>query len=403
MNIKIYLNTILTFAFIALLSCENANYSQNSKVNSDTIDSDIIVGAERIEEYVKLLKGKRVALVANHASTIDNVHIVDRLLEDSIDVIKVFSPEHGFRGKADAGEKVFSEIDLKTKLPIISLYGDNKKPKNDQLEDVDLILFDLQDVGVRFYTYISTLHYVIEAASDLGIPMIVLDRPNPNANYIDGPILKNGFESFVGLHPIPVVYGLTIGELAVMINEEGWTSSSSKCNINVISCLNYSHQSEYVLPISPSPNLPNQKSIYLYPSLCFFEGTNISVGRGTNLSFQQIGAPSLKEKYDYSFTPKSSKGAKNPKWIGKKCYGLSFESLYDKRAESLNLDYLIEFYKNSPSKEDYFNSFFKLLAGQEDLKKAIESGKSSLEIKQTWQKDKDAYLKLRSKYLIYED
>ncbi len=404
MNFKIYLYTILTFTLIALLSCENANYSQNSAESIDTFElNEIIVGAERLEEYIYLVRDKKVAIVANHASTIKDVHIVDHFLSEGVDVIKVFSPEHGFRGDADAGEKVKSEIDAKTKLPIISLYGDNKKPKKEQLDNVELIVFDLQDVGVRFYTYISTLHYVIEAAAELGIPLIVLDRPNPNAHYIDGPILKEGFESFVGLHPIPVVYGLTIGELAVMINEEGWINTTKKCNLKIISCLNYNHQREYVLPISPSPNLPNQESIYLYPSLCFFEGTAISVGRGTDLPFQQIGSPDLKGEYDYYFVPKPSKGAKNPKWNGKKCYGLNLENLDAVREDKLNLNYLIEFYNKSASRDDFFNSFFKLLAGQNDLRQAIEKGDSAMEIAKSWDREKEAYLKLRSKYLIYED
>jgi uncharacterized protein YbbC (DUF1343 family) len=398
-----YLNTILSFALIALLSCDNANYSQNSIVSVDAGLKEIVVGADRIEEYLELLKGKKVALVANHASTIGDTHIVDRLISEEVDIVKVFSPEHGFRGDADAGENVKSEIDAKTKLPIISLYGDNKKPKKEQLSDVQLIVFDLQDVGVRFYTYISTLHYVIEAAAELNIPLILLDRPNPNANYIDGPVLKEGFESFVGLHPIPVVYGLTIGELAVMINEERWTNATTKCNLKIISCLNYTHQSEYILPIPPSPNLPNQKSIYLYPSLCFFEGTDISVGRGTNLPFQQIGAPILKGEYEYYFIPKPTKGAKNPKWNGKKCYGLSLGNSDPVMERNLNLDYLIEFYKKSSSKKEFFNSFFNLLAGQDNLKKSIEKGESAAEIAKSWNNDKEAYLKLRSRYLIYED
>lgn len=403
MNTINYAKAILILAFFALYSCNGNNLPKSSSDYAIEVEhKEVVVGAEQFEEYIELLKGKRVGVVANHASFVRESHLVDSLLSIGIDVIKVFSPEHGFRGNADAGEKVNSEIDPRTNLPIISLYGDNKKPSSEQLQDIEILLFDLQDVGVRFYTYISTLHYIIEASADNNIPLVVLDRPNPNAHYIDGPILKKENKSFVGLHPIPIVYGMTIGELAEMINGELWTNSKEKCDLKVVSCLNYNHNKEYILPIAPSPNLPNQRSIYLYPSLCLFEGTTISVGRGTNYPFQQIGSPEYNEIYEYSFTPVSSFGAKKPKHQDKNCYGIKFYGDRLEAPSSLDLSYLIYFYIKYP-KDDFFNNFFNFLAGDNNLKEQIILGKKEAEIKSSWKSELEDFKILRKKYLIYKE
>ena len=363
----------------------------------DTNAQNIITGAERVNKYLSLITNKQVAVVGNQTSMINNLHLVDSLISHKINIVKVFSPEHGFRGNEDAGAYIKDDIDSKTKLPIISLYGKNKKPSNDDLEDVDIILFDIQDVGVRFYTYISTLHYVMEAAAENNIELIVLDRPNPNGHYIDGPVREENYKSFVGMHPVPIVYGMTIGEYAKMINGEKWISQ--KCNLKVIKLIGYSHDSHYDLPIKPSPNLPNSRSINLYPSLCLFEGTNISVGRGTNFPFQHFGAPYLKS--NYNFIPKSGKGSKFPKHENKRCYGsdLRFQENY---MNNINLVWLINCYNECPNKEDFFNSFFDKLAGNEKLRKQIYEGKETSEIINSWQKDLNKFKKIRAKYLMYD-
>ena len=362
----------------------------------DTNAQNIITGAERVNKYLSLITNKQVAIVGNQTSMINNLHLVDSLISHKINIVKVFSPEHGFRGNEDAGAYIKDDIDSKTKLPIISLYGKNKKPSNDDLEDVDIILFDIQDVGVRFYTYISTLHYVMEAAAENNIELIVLDRPNPNGHYIDGPVREENYKSFVGMHPVPIVYGMTIGEYAKMINGEKWISQ--KCNLKVIKLIGYSHDSHYDLPIKPSPNLPNSRSINLYPSLCLFEGTNISVGRGTNFPFQHFGAPYLKS--NYNFIPKSGKGSKFPKHENKRCYGsdLRFQENY---MNNINLVWLINCYNECPNKEDFFNSFFDKLAGNEKLRKQIYEGRETSEIINSWEKDLNKFKKIRAKYLLY--
>ena len=281
--------------------------------------SQIMVGAERINSYLPLLQEKKIAIVGNQSSLIQKKHLVDSLLSRNINIIKVFSPEHGFRGIEDAGAKIEDGIDEKTGIPIISLYGRNKKPTNKQIKEIDIIIFDIQDVGARFYTYISTLHYVMEAASENNIKVIVLDRPNPNGHYVDGPVREDMFKSFVGMHPVPIVHGMTIGEYALMINGENWISN--KCDLLVIKMENYNHDTHYNLPVKLSPNLPNAKAVNLYPSLCLFEGTNVSVGRGTDYPFQQFGSPYLKS--NYSFIPKSKSGSRKPKHENKKCYGFN--------------------------------------------------------------------------------
>lgn len=357
---------------------------------------NIITGAERVNKYLPLITNKQVAIVGNQTSMINDIHLVDSLISYKINITKVFSPEHGFRGNEDAGALIKDDIDSTTKLPIISLYGKNKKPSIDDLKDVDIILFDIQDVGVRFYTYISTLHYVMEAAAENNVELIVLDRPNPNGHYIDGPVREEKYKSFVGMHPVPIVYGMTIGEYAQMINGEKWISQ--KCNLKVIKLVGYNHDSHYDLPIKPSPNLPNSRSINLYPSLCLFEGTNVSIGRGTNFPFQHFGAPYLKS--NYSFIPKSGKGSKFPKHENKRCYGtdLRFQENY---MSNINLVWLINCYNECPNKEDFFNSFFDKLAGNEKLRKQIYEGRETSEIINSWEKDLNKFKKIRAKYLLY--
>ena len=327
------------------------------------------------------------------------VHLVDSLISLKIDIKKIFSPEHGFRGEADAGEKINNNIDTKTGIEIISLYGKNKKPTNKQLNGIDILIFDIQDVGARFYTYISTLHFVMEAAAENNIKLIVLDRPNPNGHYVDGPIRELDLKSFIGMHPIPIVHGMTIGEYSLMINNEGWLANKIKCDLKVIKMQNYNRNLIYNLPIKPSPNLPNQKSINLYPSLCLFEGTNVSIGRGTNLQFQIIGNPNW-ENYTFTFTPESMSGAKNPKHINSKCYGIDLRN--NPRLSSINLKWIIEAYKNSEDKISFFGKSFDKLAGTYDLKKQIIKGENEIQIKKSWKNGIEKFNKIRAEYLLYE-
>ena len=359
-------------------------------------EKKIIVAAENTKEYIKILGNKIKALVVNQTSLIQQTHIVDSLLSLNIKIMKIFSPEHGFRGKEDAGAKIEDEIDLKTGIPIVSLYGKNKKPSKEQLSDVDIILFDIQDVGARFYTYISTLHYVMEAAGENNIKLIVLDRPNPNLHYIDGPVRKKEFTSFVGLHPIPIVHAMTIGEYAKMINGENWIANT--CDLTIIKIQNYNRNLKYNLPVKPSPNLPNSRAINLYPSLCLFEGTTISVGRGTEYPFQHFGAPYLKS--NYNFTPKSGEGSKYPKHENIICYGTDLR-FQDDYLKSINLKWLIESYQACPEKDNFFNDFFDKLSGTDQLRKQITSGKTEQEIKESWEKDLKTFKEIRKKYLLY--
>lgn len=357
---------------------------------------NIVVGSEKTNFYLPLLKNKNVAIVANQTSRIHNTHLVDSLVELDISISKIFSPEHGFRGEEDAGTHIKNDKDPITKIKIVSLYGKNKKPKKEDLDSTDIIIFDIQDVGARFYTYISTLHYVMEASAENNIELIVFDRPNPNGHYVDGPILDDKHKSFVGLHPIPIVHGMTIGEYAKMINGEKWISKA--CDLKIITMDNYNRYMHYNLPVRPSPNLPNSKSINLYPSLCLFEGTNISVGRGTEYPFQHFGSPYLNSKY--SFIPKSSFGSKNPKHKEKICYGtdLRFTDIY---LTKLNLSWLINCYKESKDKNNFFNSFFDKLAGNNRLRLQIQEGMTEKEIRKTWDQDLNKFEEIRKKYLIY--
>ncbi len=363
----------------------------------------IVLGNERIFLYLDSLRGKRVAILANQSSVIGKTHIVDSLLSLGINVVKVFAPEHGFRGTADAGEKIWSHTDPQTGLPIVSLYGSNKKPRPDQMNDVDIVLFDIQDVGVRFYTYISTLHYIMEACAENKKALIVLDRPNPNAHYIDGPIREEDQTSFIGMHPVPVVYGMTIGEYALMINGEFWLKKDVICKLSVVPCEHYSHKSKYEIPIAPSPNLRTDLAISLYPSLCFFEATTVSVGRGTEQPFEIYGHPNFK-KTDFTFVPMPTTGAKDPLYQNKTCYGFDLKSEHRKRMYGLNLSWLINAQKQLNDTLAFINqrNFFDRLAGNTLLRKQITEGKSEKEIKESWNQGLSDFKKVRQKYLIYK-
>lgn len=363
--------------------------------------SNVTVGAAQFDRYLPILLGKKIGLVVNHTSLVGETHLADTLLSLDIDVRKVFAPEHGFRGEADAGATVKDGIDTKTNLPVISLYGKNKKPTTDQLEDVDVLIFDIQDVGTRFYTYISTMHYVMEAAAENNKEVVILDRPNPNGMYVDGPVLDMEFQSFVGMHPIPIVHGLTVGELAKMIVGENWLNTPSRLNLNIVRCQGYTHKMTYSLPVKPSPNLPNDLSVKLYPSLCLFEGTVISVGRGTHKPFQQIGHPDF-NGMQHQFTPESIEGmASSPRYEGKVCHGIDFTEKEFSRA--FTLQYLIDFYNIYNGDEPFFNDYFNKLAGNEELQQQLKAGLTEKEIKQSWEEELEAYRAMRKKYLLYED
>jgi uncharacterized protein YbbC (DUF1343 family) len=403
-----------TYLFLfACLFFQFQSCAQKDKIEST---SQIITGADQYAKYLPLLRDKNIAIVANQTSVVNTlqrkevkpnvmgsemvaIHLVDFLRSKRIKIDKVFAPEHGFRGKADAGEIVKDGVDPKTRIPVISLYGKNKKPTSEQLRLIDVIVFDIQDVGARFYTYISTLHYVMEAAAEQNIPVIVLDRPNPNGHYIDGPILEKKHKSFVGMHPVPVVYGMTIGEYGRMINGENWLENKVQCDLTVIPLKNYWHDRPYELPIKPSPNLPNAKSINLYPSLCFFEGTNVSAGRGTDMQFQIFGSPYLK-RTEFSFTPQSNDGSKYPKHRGKLCYGQDLRN--HPRLSQIHLRWLIESYQQTNTRGSFFNSFFTKLAGTKKLEIQISKGMSEEEIRKSWEPGLNDFKKIRSKYLIYK-
>jgi len=364
-----------------------------------------IPAANQTEKYFYQIRGKQLGIVANQSSRIKNTHIVDSLLNAGFKIQKVFAPEHGFRGQAEAGAHISNGLDSKTGIPIISLYGSSKKPSKESLEGIELMIFDIQDVGVRFYTYISTLTYIMEACAENDIPLLILDRPNPNANYIDGPVLEKEFQSFVGLLPIPVVHAMTLGELALMINGEGWLKNQAQCELSIIPVKDYNHQMPYHLPISPSPNLPNDNSIALYPSLCFFEGTPISIGRGTDYPFQLIGYPEAKEK-SFSFKPQSVEGkSAHPKFENQLCYGLDLREFSTKygRPNKLNLQYIIDFYSSYPDKAKFFTNFFNLLAGNDKLQEQIKTGKTEVEIRKSWESELNTFKAKRKKYLLYTD
>ncbi|MES2284209.1 MAG: DUF1343 domain-containing protein [Bacteroidota bacterium] len=396
---------IYVLFLVAILSLNAVAQGITQINNTIKTINDIQVGADRTPEYLPLLKNRSVAIVANQSSNIKNTHLVDSLVALGVNVKKVFCPEHGFRGLVDAGKKVKTYKDIKTGLPIISLYGKNKKPAALDLKDVDVLIFDIQDVGVRFYTYLSTLHYVMEACAENNKELIVLDRPNPNGYYIDGPVMEDTYKSFLGLHPVPIVYGLTIGEYAQMINGESWLAGGLKCNLKVILLNNYTHSDFYELPVRPSPNLPNMASVYLYPSLGLFEGTIVSVGRGTDLPFQIIGHPTL-QKTNYTFTPKPKGGAMEPKYNGQICNGynlFNFGTEYMKNTKKIYLYWLINTYKNTPDNTNFFDENFNYHAGNATLQKQIKENVDEEAIRKSWQPGLEKFKTIRKKYLLYKD
>jgi uncharacterized protein YbbC (DUF1343 family) len=406
--------TILILLSSMIWTCSNKPNAVNNertivfKDSPSSEETQILCGAELSEDYIHLLKDKKIAIVANQTSLVNNVHLLDTLLALNIYVTKVFCPEHGFRGDADAGAVIEDSKDIKTGTPIVSLYGNNKKPHESQLIGIDIILFDLQDVGVRFYTYISTLHYVMEACAENNIQLIVLDRPNPNGHYVDGPVLETAFKSFIGMHPVPIVHGMTIGEYSKMINGERWLPDSLECDLYVVKCKGWTHSMPYHLPVKPSPNLPNYQSIQLYPSLCLLEGTAISIGRGTNKQFQLIGHPDFInwELATYSFTPEQNTGAQNPKLKGKICYGFNLsDSCYHFKCDkyALNLDFVIDCYNNFPNKNEFFKSSFTLLSGSDNLKNQIINNWSETDIRASWEPELSNFKETRKKYLLYNE
>lgn len=367
--------------------------------------SAVVTGAEQTSAYLKLLKGKRVALFSNQSGVVGNKLTLDVLLEHQVNVVEIFSPEHGFRGKADAGEKVSSSVDSKTGVHVFSLYGAPKDaPDKDEMAKFDILVTDIQDVGLRYYTYYITMMRLMDRCAEYGKRMIILDRPNPNGFYVDGPLLDMKHASGVGALPIPIVHGMTLGELARMINGERWLKSGKICKLTVIPCKNYTHQTRYDLPVAPSPNLPNMKSVYLYPSLCYFEATPVSLGRGTDKPFQIFGHPAMKG-YDFSFTPESRPGAKNPPQLGQTCYGRDLSQLEDSDiwARKIDLSYLIEAYNAVNMGDKFFTSFFEKLVGVDYVRELIEQGKTAAEISQMWQGDVEKFKKQRRKYLLYKE
>jgi uncharacterized protein YbbC (DUF1343 family) len=397
------------FRHFARLSCLLALLliSAGASAVRGLYDTSIRPGDTDTAAYLLALRGKRVALVINKASSVNGTSLLDILLRNNIRVVKVFFPEHGFRGTEDAGAKVDNTMDSATHVPLVSLYGSHKKPLPTDLADVDIVVYDLQDVGLRFYTYISTLEYCMEACAENGKQMMVLDRPDPNGFYVDGPVLEKENRSFVGMQPIPVVYGMTAGEYAQMLKGEGWFNKAELLDLKVIRCINYTHGKKYQLPVAPSPNLRTMAAIYAYPSLCLFEGTKISVGRGTDLPFQQYGCPEFESRFSYTFTPHSVEGAKNPPYENKVCYGEivghTEEEVLHHINDHFDLEWLIEAYNAYPDKNSFFTPFFLKLAGTTTLKSQLEQGVPVDEIRSSWKKDIAAFMAIRKKYLLYKD
>ncbi|PIF60843.1 exo-beta-N-acetylmuramidase NamZ domain-containing protein [Flavobacterium sp. 11] len=402
-----FLRISVSFIFLTIIStscsARKTNDSENIKPTLEKTKNNLTIeiktGADNYNNYLPLLKDKKIGVVTNQTGILSNkTHLVDYLLEKNIAIQKIFAPEHGFRGTADAGEHVVDGKDSKTGLSIISLYGDNKKPKPEQLAGIDIMVFDLQDVGARFYTYISSLHYIMEACAENNIPLLILDRPNPNVSIVDGPILETAYTSFVGMHPIPLLHGMTIGEYAQMINGEKWLKNEVQCKLTVIPCINYNRKMNYSLPVKPSPNLPNDQAVNLYASLCLFEGTNVSVGRGTEKQFQIYGSPYL-PKSDFSFIPKPNFGAQKPVYNGIECYGEDLSTA--KKVNRLELKWLIKAYQTTTDKSKFFNPFFTKLAGTKKLQEQIEAGTSEDKIRESWKKGLIDFKEMRLKYLIY--
>lgn len=391
--------------------------SQAQEIPGSTVqeksNEEIITGADQTEKYIPYLKGKRVGMVVNQTSVIKTTHSVDSLRKRKVNIVKIFGPEHGFRGHASAGAKVGNDTDPETGIPVISLYGKNYKPSAEDLKGIDVMIFDIQDVGARFYTYISTLHYVMEACAENKKELIILDRPNPNGFYVDGPVLEKQFQSFIGMHPVPVLHGMTIAEYAKMINGERWLKNRITCKLKIVKMEHYTHDMPYTLPVKPSPNLNTAQSVLLYPSLCLFEGTIISQGRGTQFPFQVLGSPKLVGKYSFNFTPISIKGmSETPLHMDQACYGIDLRN-YDtdifRKTKKINLQWLLELYNAYPEKEKFFDfkqskqiGNFDKLAGTEKLRQQIVAGKQEEEIRKSWEPALSEYKKKREKYLIYE-
>jgi len=362
-----------------------------------------VPGASQFNMYKQLIEGKSVAVVANQTSIAGDIHLVDFLVAKGINLRTIFAPEHGFRSMADAGEIIQDGIDVKTGIPVVNLYGSHLRATPEDLKETDVVLFDIQDVGVRFYTYLGTLHYLMEACAAAGVKCVILDRPNPNGFYVDGNILDTAYSSFVGMHPVPIVHGMTVGEYAMMINGEGWLKNGATCDLEVIRCLNYTHTTLYELPVRPSPNLPNQNSIYLYPSICFFEGTRISLGRGTDFPFQVYGSPVLPDT-GFSFIPDSTFGSKNPPLRGQKCYGADLRNTLKEGlvpVPKINLGWVIDAYSNYPEKDKFFTSYFDVLSGGPTIREQIQKGMTSDQIRETWKEGLEKFSKIREKYLLY--
>ncbi|MBK7466681.1 MAG: DUF1343 domain-containing protein [Saprospiraceae bacterium] len=406
------LNPFSTLVMFLFISCQSYGlkktiHQTSMQTNPPLSQTKVIVGAQRMSEYLPILQNKKVALVVNHTSLVNGVHLLDTLLAQKIKVTKVFAPEHGFRGDMSAGAIIKDQKDQKTGVPLISLYGKKKKPMPEDLANVEVVLFDIQDVGVRFFTYISTLHYVMEACAENGKQLILLDRPNPNAHYVDGPVLNMKYSSFVGMHPIPIVYGMTIGELAQMIQGEKWIGASNKLQMKIVNCLHYTHSDRVVLQDKPSPNLPNEKSILLYPSICLFEGTSVSLGRGTTAPFQIYGHPDF-PVLDTSYTPIDIPGAKDPPHESLLCHAVSLQGISNEEVRStgaIQLSYLLDSYKKLGKSNDFFlkNLFFDKLAGTEELRLQVKAGVKESDIRKSWQPKLKEFKQIRKKYLIYKD
>lgn len=394
---------IIIFIFSVFVLYAKSQQKGTEDINWN-FDKSVLPGINSLPSYLPLLENKKVAVLANQTSLLNATHLIDTLIAKGINVVKVFAPEHGFRGDIENGGMVNDSVDQKTGLKIISLYGKHHKPTPDDLTNVDVLVFDIQDVGVRFYTYISTLQYVMEACSENKVKLILLDRPNPNGFYVDGPVLDPKFKSFVGMQPVPVVYGMTIGEYAMMLNGEGWLNKGMLCNLKVIPCINYDHAKFFELPVAPSPNLPNMHAVYLYPSLCLFEGTPVSVGRGTEFPFQVAGFPGDMQT-GFSFTPVSTKASLHPPFENQKCNGMDFRPLTKqiRDTKQLMIKFLVNYYRIYPDKEKFFTPFFDKLTGNDILKQQIKAQISEQDIRLTWKNDLDKFKEIRKKYLIYKD
>lgn len=404
-KIRVYFQFFLLACLLPGKSTAQSLQNKNYKINFFAKKNTIITGADQTYNYLDYLKGKRIGMVVNQTSVIgkNNIITVDSLLKLGIEIKKIFGPEHGFRGNASDGAEISNTVDKKSGLPIVSLYGNKHfKPTTADLKDIDLLIFDIQDVGVRFYTYLSTLQFVMEACAENNIELMILDRPNPNGGYVDGPVLDTAYRSFVGMNRIPIVYGLTIAEYATLLNGEGWLKNKVKCKLKIIKLLNYNHKTAYRLPVNPSPNLNTEKSILLYPSVCLFEGTSLSLGRGTMAPFLQVGHPLLADKYKYEFTPLPIPGmSDDPPQKNKKCFGIDLRATSTSEINKINLSWLVELYTNFPDKSHFFNNYFVKLAGTEMLQKQIEEGVSEEKIRESWEPSLQEFRLIRQKYLLY--